>query len=334
MFDDSRLRNLSSVFPQHIFQKLPTLRPHSKPLLKKNSQIKEVFNEFTPLNQINFRQPPLFPLPMTQRNYNRSKVEKNKGRSVSFIDFSEALTTVARISKLEEQYANCNNGTILRKLMQTSRVPRNLEKKEDNNNKNKRIAAESLSLNKKKPVNIFNYPDLGRSNKMSLQPQQKQKKPTFLADDYYEKPSMLRRDTPNKNNNRNIIDYNDKNYHYGTCLKKHDISIEKYNLEKKEVFQNVNKNMSNNHIENKKDVVNVRVKTASFHKEQRKEEKKLFSRVRDKISNKKLVTLGEETEIIEKCTKKPENSPKILFEDTKVGIEPWKIQDSFSEEMS
>lgn len=323
MFDDSRLRKLNTAFPQQIFQKLPTLRPHSKPLVRKVSQNKEFFNEFTPLNQINFRQPPLFPLPMTQRNNNnRGKDETNKVRSVSFIDFSDALTTVARISKLEEQYANCNNGNILRKLMQTSRVPRNAEKREDNYYKNKRVlAAESLSLNKKAPVNIFNYPDLGKSNRMAFQPQQK-KKLTFLADDYYEKPSMLIRG--NHNNN------------YEVSLKKHELLREKNSLEKKEVLQNFKKNNANDqeyNLRGKKDIVKVRVKTSSFHKENKKDGNKLFSRVRDKISNKKLVTLGEENEIIKKCNKKPKDSPKILFEDAKVAIEPWKIQDSFSEEM-
>lgn len=152
MFDDFKLRKCKfqpiKPAPQ-MFQKLPNLRPNSKNLPSQvpNPPFKEFFSEFSVLNQLPFQNSKPTQSPLTQNNVIKSFANNPKIRSVSFVDFSETLTKVSRISKIEDKYSNYNG--LLRKLLKSKNI----------NYKEKKIL-DSIPPKQRKEFNIFNYPNL------------------------------------------------------------------------------------------------------------------------------------------------------------------------------
>lgn len=150
MFDDFRLKKFKSAMtptPSHIFQKFPHLRSSSKEENPKISQGNLNFSEFAVLNhlQLPINRPPNVNLNMNNaQKANISIQPTSKIRSVSFINFTEALTTVAKISNIEEK---CNK--MLKQLINDNRKTYH-----------EKVKAPDPPVVRKRIVSIFNYPIL------------------------------------------------------------------------------------------------------------------------------------------------------------------------------
>jgi len=336
MFDDSRIRKLKKTAtvtptptPVQIFQKLPGLRPSAKVLKISNPQVNN-FSEFSIINQMQFplSKPPQVPL--SQRTNNSTRMQASKLRSVSFIDFSEALSTVAKISKIEEQYCACNG--VLNKLMKNNRLFQgnyfNLKGERKKN-------AEKAPIMKKRTVSIFNYPILkmNESQKLEAQLEEKEKEKEKEKENEKEKVTpkiYLRKKTqimeiPNEILEKNHIsmkNIDEKN-------KTQNISCQN-NVVKRKVIERAKSSMQRN----EKTTLNyIKKKNPSFNNKEN--DHMLFLKVREKICSKEKIT----NNIANAEIKKKEKEEKVIVNkeiqdspDDKNLIEPWNVQDSQSEE--
>lgn len=308
MFDDSKLKKFKDPSPR-IFEKLPVLRPHSRPFLKRIPNIPnpEIFSEISAINKLKFPNPDI-KIPFTQRVSNNF-IQRSKIRSVSFLDFSEALTSVSKIAHLEEQFnANKNYGILLKKMMYNPVVSR---KSNENNNsfnkkKKRKIETNSLDKYKKEDFSIFDYPNIFINSCVPSKKNYEFKQKIAIIDDL------------------NKIQENSKPLHEirPQNIRKIRKSCHIFNEAKKTPTNNnkpIRISRENNNPPKKRPVINRETKS------------QLFSKFSEKIPKKARNSSQNQDREIRAKNENNNNFQKEFEERT--SIEPWNIQDSFAEEI-
>ena len=306
MFDDFRLKKFKSAMtptPVHIFQKLPHLRSNSREENPKISQGNMNFSEFSVLNhlQLPINRPPNVNLNMNHaQKANISIQPTSKTRSVSFINFTEALTTVAKISNIEEK---CNK--MLKQLITGNR-------KTYHNKVEKKQKAPDAPVVRKRIVSIFNYPILKMAE--------------------IQNPEMNSGQINNKKNNKKpeILEITNEN-----AITERNENIMEKNKEKRKVIRKkiIERAKSSNQrivsVNDIKPLIFGEKLSLKLNNENEQEAQPLFIKVKQKLFSNLNNANAAKNEVKQKITNKNET---LEIHEDKMQIEPWQVQDTQPEE--
>ena len=332
MFDDFILRKTNKSPIHQIFQKLPHLRPHSKPIAQNKAiytQIKENFSELTVLNQIPL---PLSKAPQfsfTHRHVN-CMLHNTNIKSVSFINFSEALSTVARISRLEDQTEASYR--FKKKLLQSNQIQKNpVTVRTNSANKG---GAQSPFV-KRRAVSIFNYPNLKINDVIKFEKHYEEKKINFVKacfeEKTKEKPSILEKPNIIEKKIREKSFFDEKE---GSSNANAKISLE---FERSKSTKNSLRTIITKKNKENEIIISKKNKENEITKKNKENEGKLFEKVREKIFRKTMSLGNQQKDSIHlkiKEKEKPFRKEIIIEEEDKGLLEPWKIQDTLPEEIA